>query len=303
MCSKCENSSAKCVYDTEENESRLGALKRKNQELTEGSSKWEQLFDFLKSQPDDVANETLQRLRRGTSPKGLLESIEKEGLSYTSPSQHATDRSFLPPTQSFLEFELVASHSNAYPSLVPLDVASVDLKLLGLAPSGTANTKWRRLFGYADTSFLTRSNTSSSSKTANEDGSPANLTIDPQNLIIGTFTQSTHNYVDDRLARFEIRRWTTVPITNRFAAEAMSLFFATDQAFLGFFDTDLFLDDLVDGRDRFCSPLLVNSLLAWSCVRSTLVWSPFHYSAPADDATSKATPTMNRPRRRFPTSF
>jgi hypothetical protein len=57
-----------------------------------------------------------------------------------------------------------------------------------------------------------------------------------------------------------------VPVTNQAAARVLSLYLVTDHYILGFFDVDLFLDDLVSGNERFCSPLLVNALLSWACV-------------------------------------
>jgi hypothetical protein len=264
VCSSCKATNTECVYETVENESRLKALKRKNQELSESPSKWERLFDFLKSQPDDVAKETLHRIRRGASPRGLLNATENKGLIYRPPSPHSTDRSFLPPTLSFLEYELVVSHSNAYPSLIPLEVAAVDLKLLGLTSSGIVSTKKGRQGGHSDTLSQNGSNPIPASKRVTKVESLYGLTINP-NLIRSGRSEHMRNYVDDRLARFEINRWTRVPVTNQFDASAISLYFTTDHAFLGFFDTDLFLNDLVDSRDRFCSSLLVNALLAWSC--------------------------------------
>ena len=71
---------------------------------------------------------------------------------------------------------------------------------------------------------------------------------------------------DERLGHIVISTWTKVPVTNEFAARAISLYLETDHPLLGLFDADLFLDDLVSGQINFCSPLLVNALLCWACV-------------------------------------
>jgi hypothetical protein len=39
-----------------------------------------------------------------------------------------------------------------------------------------------------------------------------------------------------------------------------------DHPIAGLFDTDLFIEDLRSGTKRFCSSLLVVSILAWACV-------------------------------------
>lgn len=73
-------------------------------------------------------------------------------------------------------------------------------------------------------------------------------------------------YCDARLAMLDMSVWTTVPIPNDLAAAAISLYLQTDHPLLGFFDADVFLDDLLEGRSRYCSTLLVSSLLFWALV-------------------------------------
>lgn len=76
------------------------------------------------------------------------------------------------------------------------------------------------------------------------------------------------SYQANRLGALNIKHWTTVAVSNEFATGALRLFLDTDQPFLGIFDVDLFIGDLIEPRARFCSPLLVNSLLCWACVIS-----------------------------------
>jgi hypothetical protein len=73
-------------------------------------------------------------------------------------------------------------------------------------------------------------------------------------------------YCDLRLSRIDIKRWTSVPIDDELAAGALSFYLETDHPIHGLFDADLFLHDLVSGEPSFCSPMLVNALLGWSCV-------------------------------------
>jgi hypothetical protein len=73
-------------------------------------------------------------------------------------------------------------------------------------------------------------------------------------------------YIDIRLERVRIRQWTNVTIMDDIAAQAISLFLLNKTPGGVFFDIDLFLDDLVNGDTRFCSRLLVNSVLAQACV-------------------------------------
>ena len=73
-------------------------------------------------------------------------------------------------------------------------------------------------------------------------------------------------YCDERLRHLDITPWTSVPVSNEFAADVISLFLETDHPIQGLFDADLFLNDLVNSLHRFCSRLLVSSLLFVGCV-------------------------------------
>jgi hypothetical protein len=74
------------------------------------------------------------------------------------------------------------------------------------------------------------------------------------------------NLIDDRLNYIDISRWTNIVISDRFAAEAITLYLEMNQPWWAFFNVDLFLNDLISGDTKFCSRMLVNALLAWSCV-------------------------------------
>jgi hypothetical protein len=69
---------------------------------------------------------------------------------------------------------------------------------------------------------------------------------------------------DDRLRKLDIANWTKVPITNEAAARAISLYMQTDHPLLCHFEPQLFLSDLVNLENNYCSPLLVNALLFWA---------------------------------------
>jgi len=77
-------------------------------------------------------------------------------------------------------------------------------------------------------------------------------------------------YCDPRLAMLDMSVWTTVPIPNDLAAAVISLYLKIDHPLLGFFDADVFLEDLLEGRSRHCSTLLVSSLLFWALVSHLL---------------------------------
>jgi hypothetical protein len=69
-----------------------------------------------------------------------------------------------------------------------------------------------------------------------------------------------------RLREAHFSDWTDVPITNDEAIRVASLYLEIDHPLLGLFDADLFVQDLVSGRSRFCSRFLVEAFLSWAFV-------------------------------------
>lgn len=77
---------------------------------------------------------------------------------------------------------------------------------------------------------------------------------------------STLHRCDERLEGLDMKFWSSVPISDDIAAKIISLYLETDHPLLGTFDPDLFVDDLVNCRLRYCSPLLVSALMYRGCV-------------------------------------
>ncbi|KAH7308395.1 hypothetical protein B0I35DRAFT_95982 [Stachybotrys elegans] len=83
---------------------------------------------------EDAALEAFRSLQQARSPEATLRSIGDDMSGYATPLLYATNWSLLPPTQIPLEFQLGVEPANVYPSLVPLDLASLDLQ--GIGPLG-----------------------------------------------------------------------------------------------------------------------------------------------------------------------
>ncbi|PHH78068.1 hypothetical protein CDD80_7418 [Ophiocordyceps camponoti-rufipedis] len=74
-----------------------------------------------------------------------------------------------------------------------------------------------------------------------------------------------HHRFNYRLQALQIGYWTAVPIENSEAIRLFSHYFERDHPCIPFFNTDLFLDDLIDHKSTYCSALLVSSLLYLAC--------------------------------------
>lgn len=71
-------------------------------------------------------------------------------------------------------------------------------------------------------------------------------------------------YLGPLLAGLNIGYWTSVPVTNHFAANAIVKYLDGDHEVLGLFDTMSFLNDVLHLRDDHCSAFFVNCILAFA---------------------------------------
>lgn len=98
--------------------------------------------------------------------------------------------------------------------------------------------------------------------------------------------------VDPRLGLVDVTRWTQVTPDNELFVSILSAYLLQEYPGFPVFHKDTFLQALVDGDRRFCSPLLVNALMAEACVRFTPpANSSFRAVADAYSTVTTASPT------------
>lgn len=193
-----------------------------------------EVIRLLNSVPDDEAVQRLQSLKKEIDTSVIMSVLRKDG----DPKQEPPDlRVFTPPLgDAFQILELSAQNPNAYPLLPDLDLET--LQEVTYQQLVQPNSDRQALIGTAQT--------------------------EEQNQV-----ESPLPLCDSRLSSLDITKWTNVSISSQLAARAISLYLETDHPLLGFFEPELFISDLVAGKDRFCSSFLVNSLLYWACVSET----------------------------------
>jgi hypothetical protein len=76
----------------------------------------------------------------------------------------------------------------------------------------------------------------------------------------------TARMVDPLLADAQPSHWTTVSTNDRLLRNILESYFINQYPRQFFFFKTYFLEDMVSRRTEFCSPLLVNALLAKACV-------------------------------------
>ncbi|KAI8933109.1 hypothetical protein NX059_009752 [Plenodomus lindquistii] len=82
-------------------------------------------------------------------------------------------------------------------------------------------------------------------------------------------TASDDSTSDPRLQY--IRNWTNVTSDTNILISLMSAWTTCEYSYYHYLDREIFLDDLASGRTDFCSPLLVNALLASACFHTSVV--------------------------------
>lgn len=171
----------------------------------------------------------------------------------------------LVPAHPPLQLDLNFRYPNTFVGLEPLGVADLDFRLIDVnkpSPAMLTMRKRLRASGARPTRFDPQDPGTESTRVSRPPAEPI-------------------HYVDSRLQSLSIRQWTTVSISNSLAAKTISFYLGNEHPLLALFDSDLFLRDLINGRGRFCSELLVSSLLAWSCVCKTASPSTFLASTPS----------------------
>ncbi|KJZ77185.1 hypothetical protein HIM_03506 [Hirsutella minnesotensis 3608] len=234
-----------CQYTTaNENETSSMALKSHIKSLETRLQKHADILQSLRSAPECDALDLLRRLRASSQLSSALASIKGSMATGYRPSELLTARAMLPPTHSSVEFELTLLHEIVYPGLLPLDIGNIDIDhMLRAAPRTT-----HQLMSPAD------------------DGGkrlqPGPTTPSPRDQLGPPVAP---RYCDDRLRCLRLDYWTTIPISDSFAASAHSLYLETEHPLLCFFDANLVIGDLVHQRHDFCTPFLVSALLYTAC--------------------------------------
>jgi hypothetical protein len=281
VCAACHARETECEYLTANiDESRSNALKRKIEHVSQKVKDYTDVFNRLKTLPEEEAIGLLYELRSTPDLDSTLAVMNASPSITRRPSDHTTAHAILPLTSPGLESELNMRHQRVYPTLFAIDIVNVGLSPLldpsarpflplnnetlqtGKPPHGEADLLLYHACG------LTKLNPLDSLV----DQSPyplRDLRERPVSLVSGAARPQM--LCDDRLNHLKMEFWTSVPLSDEFAASVISHYLETDHRIISFFDADLFLTDLVNHTIRCCSPLLVSCLMAQACVRQSIM--------------------------------
>ncbi|KAF2149167.1 hypothetical protein K461DRAFT_42174 [Myriangium duriaei CBS 260.36] len=246
-CEACVARRATCIYDTEPDVTRNGALKRKYNVLEDENANLRTLVDFLAHRPISEANTILQRLRSGEEVASIISYVQNGDIAEQTHlggvhtilgalwSVHG-------PSGGWLNAQL----GHLFPPLTtdsttkPRDKRMMIDHLVSTAPTVSSTTP--------DPAFLRNGRA-----------------LFPVKV---TSLRAIHPLVDRRLHRIDASTWTAVPVDSIVVINLIQIYLSWHHTYYRFFDERLFLDDLASGGYNFCSPLLVNAICAFACCLS-----------------------------------
>ncbi|KAF2647779.1 hypothetical protein K491DRAFT_671684 [Lophiostoma macrostomum CBS 122681] len=232
ICGACTSRDSPCEYDIPPGTSRYTSLKRKHEDLEKENAQLLELFDMLKHRPESDAYSILHRIRTSNDLLSVLAFIRAGDVLIQARTSFKAPAWSPPPPRANSSTEILLNtyHTHAYPTVPPLEDSGTDL-------------------GQKRESVLDIEAGGSSTLTDDEIGNARSLS-------------KPHKLCDDRLYRVKASQWTTVTDDDTIVANLLSLYLSWEHTTLRLFDEDYFLDQLADGKKSYCSPLLVNAILA-----------------------------------------
>ena len=97
------------------------------------------------------------------------------------------------------------------------------------------------------------------------------------------------------LFRLPAQPWTTVTTDDQLVSYLVSLFLTWDHMYMSLLDRDRFVEAMARGEldTLYCSPMLVNAILAYSCVGTPLLLRAYSYYQVYSKLTSISTDSIS----------
>ncbi|KAI1747898.1 hypothetical protein F4782DRAFT_543213 [Xylaria castorea] len=196
-----------------------------------------ELVDLLRSLSDERSTSLLKRLRERGDIAALIADFRDSGKESDSPSKLISCNPRKHMTS--LESELMAHNPKSFPNLPIMDPIILERSHL-LRPYS------------ADSSAVHLSGWDAGNPNAIPSGSTESI-------------EQPDDYYDERLKYLQVDFWTSIRVSNDFAARVISLYMRTDHPLLGLFNSSLFITDLVNNQTDYCSRFLFHALMHLGC--------------------------------------
>ncbi|KAK3358721.1 hypothetical protein B0T25DRAFT_599547, partial [Lasiosphaeria hispida] len=224
-CNSCVRSDQNCQYISSPTETYTQARKRKLDELQEKSSVYEELVGLLRSVPEQEAHDILRRLRAGGDVAAVTRQVKDGCLLLQLALSPETRLRYTFPYVAEMPARLQV-HGNIY----------LDSPIYGAALSSTPSPS-----------------------------SPDSGDLEARYQCIYLKPYHTAKIIDPRLSQIKASRWTTVISDSDLFSKLLHAYLLHEYPTYPTFHKDYFLDDLAKGKTKYCSSVMVNTILASAC--------------------------------------
>lgn len=213
------------------------ALRRGYEDLQSRSEAHEELIELMRNLPDQEAQYVLQSLRSGSGVQAILNQVKAGDLLLQLAVSPETRFRYEFPYRSEMPQEFVID--NPYLDSLVYEAASLYAPSQQPMPPGGSSSR----------------------------RTPGLRMAEYGNLYLKPFHAA--QVIEPRLCDARPSLWTTICDDDVLIRDLLGVFFRCEYHFTAAFQKDLFLEDMISQREDFCSPLLVNVTLAYSCVQSS----------------------------------
>lgn len=217
------------------------ALRRGYQDLQNRSEAHEELIELLRGLPDQEAQYVLQKLREGSGVTAILNQVKAGDVLLQMAVSPETRFRYEFPYRSEMPQDLVVD--NSYLGSLLYEAASLY----------TTGQPWR----HSETDAIR--------------GMASMRPAEYGNIYLKPFHAA--QVMEPRLFDAQPSLWTNICNDDVLMRDLLISFLRCEYHFTAAFQKDYFLEDMASQREEFCSSLLVNVTLAYSCVRYFLCLS------------------------------
>lgn len=234
VCDRCVKRNTECHYTTRPGETEAQARNRAHGDLRDRTTTHREILELLRNLPDRDAQGVLQSIRAGTDFETIVKHVRAGDLLLQMSVRPETRYRYDFPYRSGMPEEYLAD--NPY-----MDSLVYEAAALYSANGPPARSK----------DIGSKSVTALSSEEYNS------FYLKPLHAA---------TVIEPRLLDAKISAWTSVCDNDTLMRDLLSSWLRCEYSFTAAFQKNLFLQDLVTGNDEFCSSLLVNIVLGYSCV-------------------------------------
>lgn len=247
-CNHCLKNNTVCHYGSLPHETQSQAVKRKLDEAEARNAIYEELFSLMNSMSRDEVANIVAMLGAGSDIEAVLKQVKEANLLLQVALVPETRYRHQLPYGSQIPASLLYERNPYVHSLVYEAASAYCLPFRPGTPEAGFTER-----GETVVSATLREKLSSS---------------ETQSLYLKPLRAAS--LVDPRLEAVKPSLWTSVSDDDKLMRSLLGAYFLYEQATFTTLQKDYFLEDMANQKLEFCSALLVNVLLAYSCVRFLL---------------------------------